>query len=60
MAKQVEYIEVTGSQYIDSGLKPNGNTTVEIEVILNPTVTGNSPIFGSRTSTSGTDSTCFK
>lgn len=59
MAKQVEYIEVTGSQYIDSGFKPNGNTTIEIEVILNSTVTGNSPIFGSRTSTSGTDSTSF-
>lgn len=59
MSKQVEYILFTGTQCIDTGFKPNGNTTVEIEFSLNSNVTDNRAVLGARTSASGSDSTSF-
>lgn len=59
MSKQVEYILFTGTQCIDTGFKPNGNTTVEIEFSLNSDVTDNRAVLGARTSASGSDSTSF-
>lgn len=32
--RRVEYLESTGTQWIDTGFKPNGNTGVEIDVML--------------------------
>ena len=43
---QIEYIETTGTQYIDTGFKPNQNTKFEVD--LNVTNTG-CHVFGART-----------
>lgn len=47
---RLDYIESTGTQYIDTGFKPNQDTRVVMDVQLtaSPTDVGN--IFGSRTS----------
>ena len=34
MYQPVEYIESTGTQYIDTGIKPNSNTSVEIDMAI--------------------------
>lgn len=59
MSKQVEYIIFTGTQYIDTGFIPDGNTSVEITFSLNEDVNNNRAIFGSRANASSTDSTSF-
>lgn len=45
--EQLEYIESTGTQYIDTGVKLNQNSKVEMEIAL---AEGMTNIFGSRTS----------
>lgn len=46
---QIDYIESTGSQYLDTGVKPNQDTRSIVEVWY---ITG-SDIFGARANTSG-------
>lgn len=48
--QQVEYIESTGTQYIDTGLKLNQDSKVELEFKI--TEAGDYNVFGSRTSAS--------
>ena len=51
---QVDYIESSGTQYIDTGYKPSHNTSVEFESIV--TQTGSSSGFcGARTAVSGSN-----
>ena len=50
--QQVEYIESTGTQYIDTGFKPNDSTKVEIKFMYNSL---NGFVYGSRTSSSSND-----
>ena len=47
---QVEYIESTGTQYIDTGVKPNNNTVTEIKCspIIGDEVMSNGAILGAR------------
>lgn len=50
--KQVEYIQSTGTQYIDTGYIPDNNTSVEIQVelqSLHSDTGSNKGIFGTRT-----------
>ena len=51
--KRLEYIQSTGTQYIDSGFIPNGETSVEIAfesaVIISGT-SGNYPVYGAASS----------
>ena len=44
----VDYIESTGTQYIDTGIIPNSNTKVEVKFMA--TTTNNTGIFGARES----------
>ena len=44
--QEVEYIESTGSQYIDTGFNPNKDTSVE--VVANWSVVNNTELFGAR------------
>lgn len=46
-ATKIKYIESTGTQYIDTGVKLNQNSKVELELLLTD---GNGNVFGSRTS----------
>ena len=57
VAKQIEYIESTGTQYIDTGFKPNQDTRVIFDYY--PVDTLDSVIFGSRTSISSSDKFFF-
>ena len=43
----VEYIQGTGTQYIDTGILPDNNTTFEISIALDD-ITSTQAIFGSR------------
>lgn len=45
---EVEYIQSNGTQYIDVGLKANGNTGLDI--IFSNSITNDLPVLGSRTS----------
>ena len=45
---EVEYLESTGTQYIDTGLTGNTNTKAELSVIISTQATGNVGILGSR------------
>ena len=45
---QVEYIESTGTQYIDTGFKPNQDTKVVVDVIFPTKPTNHAALFGSR------------
>lgn len=49
---QLEYIESTGTQYIDTGFKPNNNTHVFLTANSTSTPTGNTALFGARTAAS--------
>lgn len=55
---QVEYIESTGTQYIDTGFKPNQDTRVVAEFSGAPR-TKEQHLFGSRSSTSSSDRFLF-
>ena len=44
---QVEYIQSSGSQYIDTGIYPNQNTTIEISAYTTDT-SNDKPLFGER------------
>lgn len=48
--QQVEYIQSTGTQYIDTGMKLNNNSKIELEIEI--TEAGDYNIFGSRNSAS--------
>lgn len=50
--RQVDYIESTGTQYIDTGYKPNSETKVIAEVQMFSTKNNQETIFGARTSSS--------
>ena len=50
---KLEYIESTGTQYIDTGFKPNQDTRVNF--VFLPVSTNNTHFFGSRTSSSASD-----
>lgn len=45
---QVEYIESTGTQYIDTGFKPNQDTKVVVDVVFPTKPTNHAALFGSR------------
>ena len=49
---KVSYIESTGTQYIDTGVKPSNSTKVDIKFMYNSL---NGFVYGSRTSSSGSD-----
>jgi len=44
----VEYIQNTGTQYIDTGYKPNNNTKIEFSCSLDYGAVGNYTLFGAR------------
>ena len=50
---QLEYIESTGTQYIDTGFKPNNNTRVVMDIT--PVSVNGTHLFGSRSSNSASD-----
>lgn len=54
MSKNVEYVSFTGNQFIDTGVRVTGNSTIELTYTYTSSTTG--AVFGSRTNTSGTDS----
>lgn len=49
---KVNYIESTGTQYIDTGVKPSNSTKIDIKFMYNSL---NGFVYGSRTSSSGSD-----
>ena len=49
---QIEYIQSTGTQYIDTGFKPNNNTRVVMDFQFSSAPTAHSTIFGARDSSS--------
>jgi hypothetical protein len=55
--QQVEYIETTGTQYINTNFTPNSNTSIEVKVLSNSTV--NSALYCSRTSMNSNTYTAF-
>lgn len=48
----VDYLESTGTQYIDTGFTPNQNTKVELDYKITQDLSTGFPFFGSRTSAS--------
>ena len=46
--RQVEYIESSGEQYIDTGFKPNQDTSIIVDIAFNTTTTQGA--YGARTS----------
>ena len=47
--KRLEYIQSTGTQYIDSGFIPNGETAVEVafeSAVIASAISGNYPVYG--------------
>lgn len=50
---QVEYIQSSGTQYIDTGFKPGGNTKVVIDFYAYNQSTAQQGVFGGRTNTTG-------
>ena len=50
---QLEYIEANGTQWIDTGFKPDQNTCVEFHCDVNTNSAKVAPLFGSRDSMSG-------
>ena len=58
--QEVEYLESTGTQYIDTGYFPNSNTKVEIKFMgLDNNPTGALPLFGSRKNAENKSFTVF-
>lgn len=57
MSKNVEYVSFTGNQFIDTGVRVTGNSTIELTYTYTSSTIG--AVFGSRTNTSGTDSVSF-
>lgn len=57
MSKNVEYVSFTGNQFIDTGVRVTGNSTIELTYTYTSSTTG--AVFGSRTNASGTDSVSF-
>lgn len=52
---QVDYIESTGTQYIDTGVKPSSDTKIDIDfAYLDSTYNGYTALFGERGATSDT------
>lgn len=47
---QVEYIESSGTQYVDTGFAPNNNTRIESDIVV--TTGGTSFLFGARNNSS--------
>lgn len=45
---EVEYLESTGTQYIDTGLVGNTDTKAELALMISAQATGNIGVFGSR------------
>lgn len=45
---EVEYLESTGTQYIDTGIIGNSDTKAELTLIITTQATGNVGVFGSR------------
>ena len=56
---QLEYIESSGTQYIDTGFKPNNNTRAVVDFEFTKTTTNYQGVIASRTSASGSDRFCF-
>lgn len=50
VAYDLEYLQATGTQYIDTGYVPNQNTRIVLDAHIVPTTT-NDPVFGARTAT---------
>lgn len=48
--KQLEYIQSSGTHYIDTGFKPNNNTRVVMDSEFLEKPSGNTALFGARTS----------
>lgn len=44
----LEYLESTGEQYIDTGIKPNNNTKAEMVIAFNNVTSDTQSVFGSR------------
>ena len=47
--KRLEYIQSSGTQYVDSGFIPNGETTVEVafeSAVIASAISGNYPVYG--------------
>ena len=58
--QEVEYLESTGTQYIDTGYFPNSNTKVEIKFMgLDNNPTGALPLFGARKNAENKSFTVF-
>ena len=58
--QEVEYLESTGTQYIDTGFKPNNNTKVDIKFMaLDSNPSGAVPLFGTRSSNAKKSYTTF-
>lgn len=50
----IEYIESTGTQYIDTGIQPDSNTDFELNIALNDVGSNIYAIMGARTGIGGT------
>ena len=57
--QEVEYLESTGTQYIDTGYFPNNNTKVDIKFMALDNPEGAIPLFGARTNADKKSFTVF-
>lgn len=53
--QQVEYVESTGTQYINTGIKLNNNTRVVIDFAISSSSTEDGALFGARSGGGSTD-----
>ena len=53
---RIQYLESTGTQYIDTGILPNSTTTSDISVMFNTIIADSSIPLGSRSTGSSSDS----
>ena len=56
--QEIEYLESTGTQYIDTGYKPNGSTKVEILLETKDIPTSNKFFYGSRNNVGNSGFAC--